>query len=510
MIYFDVTVLVCWSIYVLAEIVEIRVTLCWRNNSMTKHNITQYPSDLLFSTLPSLAIPKFKTPIAAKTAIALPSKMVLNDTSPQPESGTSSASSQNGSESYSSGYIPIPGYPLVLKTECLSRPDLFTLYFGFFGQSNWLHKNSAHIRDRIESCKVMINRLPTQEELDAFVYHGSKYIYHQRLGAPYSGAIGTAYLYWRVRNSGVVAHLAPGLKPGQKPSPAQVLAAVKLYSTIEPANFRQLMVWGSFRWLFWVAAGSVVTGVWGMFHDLKETMGDPRLKQFFAEMRDKDPEEVRKRKIQRVVERNKAAKEAAERRAQGLPPVEVGMDQGASAGGGYAESQEYGQGAGPYGSLDSYSSSSARESAPSASWDKPANLGRLYGDRSSTEAMRGVTSVDQNKGTDFFESDDASPVAAEYRLGGDSQGSAWDRIRQQAGQDSRLGSAWTRSVNERQQREQDSGPGSAWSGVSSTPDSERRQREQAQAEFDRLLEAERNMAAGDSEGREKKGWGRWN
>lgn len=124
--------------------------------------------------------------------------------------------------------------------------------------------------------------------------------------------------------------------------------------------------------------------------------------------------------------------------------------------------------------------------------------------------MRGVTSVDQNKGTDFFESDDASPVAAEYRSGGDSQGSAWDRIRQQAGQDSRLGSAWTRSVNERQQREQDSGPGSAWSGVSSTPDSERRQREQAQAEFDRLLEAERNMAAGDSEGREKKGWGRWN
>ncbi|GIJ86331.1 hypothetical protein Asppvi_005218 [Aspergillus pseudoviridinutans] len=447
--------------------------------------------------------------------------MVLNDTSPQSESEGSYAPSQNGSNSYTSGHIPIPGYPLVLKTEYLSRPDPFTLYFGFVGQRNWLHKNGAHVRDRIESCKVMINRLPTQEELDAFVYHGSKYIYHQRLGAPYCGAIGMAYVYWRVRNSGVVAHLAPGLKPGQRPSPAQVLAAVKLYSTIEPANFRQLMVWGSFRWFFWVAAGSVITSVWGMFHDLKETMGDPRLKQFFAEMKDNDPEEVRRRKVQRVVEKTKAAREAAERRAQGLPPVEPGMGQGVGAGGGgYAESHEHDQDGGTYGSLDPYSSSSARETVESASSDKPANLpdrnlGRLYGDPSATQSMRGATTVDQNKTSDFFESDDASPVAAEYRSDGGSQGSAWDRIRQQAssgsqgGQDSGLGSAWNRSVNERQQREQDSGLGSAWNRGSSSPDSDSRQREQAQAEFDRLLEAERNMA-GDSQGGEKKGWGRWN
>ncbi|GIC89089.1 putative endo-1,3(4)-beta-glucanase [Aspergillus udagawae] len=449
--------------------------------------------------------------------------MVLNDTSPQSNPEDFNAPSQNGSNLYTSGHIPIPGYPLVLKTEYLSRPDPFTLYFGFIGQRNWLHKNSAHIRDRIESCKVMINRLPTQEELDAFVYHGSKYIYHQRLGAPYASAIGTAYMYWRVRNSEVVARLAPGLKPGQRPSPAQVLAAVKLYSTIEPANFRQVMVSGSFRWFFWVAAGSVITSVWGMFHDLKETMGDPRLKQFFAEMRDNDPEEVRRRKVQRAVDRTKAAKEAAERRAQGLPPVEVGMGQGpVVGGGGYAESHEYDQGGGAYGSLDPYSSSSARESVPSASSDKPAthpdrNLGRLYGDRSATESMRGATTVDENKASDFFASDDASPVAAEYRSDDGSQGSAWDRIRQQASsgsgsqgtQGSGLGSAWSRSVNERQQREQDSGVGSAWNRGSSSPDSERQQREQAQADFDRLLEAERNVA-GDSEGGEKRGWGRWN
>ncbi|GIJ99699.1 hypothetical protein Aspvir_003701 [Aspergillus viridinutans] len=428
--------------------------------------------------------------------------MVLNDTSPQSESDNFNTPSQNGSKSYTSGHIPIPGYPLVLKAEYLSRPDPFTLYFGFIGQRNWLHKNSAHVRDRIESCKVMIDRLPTQEELDAFVYHGSKYIYHQRLGAPYCGAIGMAYVYWRVRNSSVVAHLAPGLKPGQRPSPAQVLAAVRLYSTIEPANFRQLLVWGSFRWFFWVAAGSVITSVWGMFHDLKETMGDPRLKQFFAEMRDKDPEEVRRRKVQRVVERTKAAKEAAERRAQGLPPVEAGMGQGAGAGGGgYAESHEYDQGGGAYGSLDPYSSSSARESVPSASQDKPANLpgrnlGRLYGDSSATESMRGSSTVEDNKASDFFESDDASPVAAEYRSDGGSQGSAWERIRQQAGSGSQGG--------------QDSGLGSAWNRGSSSPDNERQQRDQTQAEFDRLLEAERNMAGDSERGEKKKGWGRWN
>ncbi|RHZ49657.1 putative endo-1,3(4)-beta-glucanase [Aspergillus thermomutatus] len=426
--------------------------------------------------------------------------MVLDNTLAQ--AGNSNPPLQNEFRSYTRGHLPIPGYaPLVLKTECLSRPDLFTLYFGFLGSRNWLHKNGEHIRDRIESCKIVLNRLPTQEELDAFVDHGSRYIYHQRLGAPYSGAAGMAYLYWRVRNSGLVAHLVPGgLRPGTKPTPGQVLAAVNLYSTIEPANFRRLLMSGGFRWLFCVLSGSVITSIWGMFHDLKATMGDPRLEQFFAEMRQKDPEEVRKRKIQAAIERSKSGREAAVRRAQGLPPVEVGMGQGAGAGAGvYAESHEHDQGGGAYGSLDPYSSSSARGSVPSASPDKPANLPdrnlqRLYGDPSTTESMRGAPTVDENKATDFFDSDDASPVAAEYRSDGGSQGSAWDRIRQQAGSQGR----------------KDGGLRSAWNRGSLTADNDGQQRDQAQAEFDRLLEAERNMAGDSSEGGEKKGWGRWN
>ncbi|RHZ58422.1 hypothetical protein CDV55_103741 [Aspergillus turcosus] len=414
--------------------------------------------------------------------------MVLNDTSPQ--SGDSNPASQNGYGPR--GHLPIPGYPLVLKTERLSRPDFFTLYFGFFGQRNWLQKNVRHIHERIESCKVMINRLPTQDELDVFVEQGSKDIYHGRLGAPYSGVLGAAYVYWRLSNTREVRQLAPGLEAGKRPTPGQVFGALKRYASIEPSNFRLLVVWAGVRWFGWVVTGWALTSVWSTFTEVRATMTDPRLKQFFAEMRANDPEEVRKRKIRRVVERSKAAKEAAERRAQGLPPVEAGMGQ--AAGGVYAESHEQDQGGAAYGSLDPYSSSSARESVPSTLQDKPASLPRrLYGD-STTESMRGATTVDENKATDFFAGDDASPVAAEYQSGGGSQGSAWDRIRQQAGSGS--------------QRGQDSGLGSAWNRPS-MPDNERQQREQSQAEFDRLLEAERNMG-GDSQGGEKKGWGRWN
>lgn len=294
-----------------------------------------------------------------------------------------------------------------------------------------------------------------------------------------------------------VRQLAPGgVEPGKRPTPAQVFGALKLYASIEPSNFRQLLGWAGVRWFGWVVTGWTLTTVWAMFTDVKATMTDPRLKQFFAEVRANDPEEVRKRKIQRVVERSKAAKEAAERRAQGLPPVEVGMDQGAA--GVYAESHEHDQGGAAYGSLDSYSSSSARESVPSTSQDRAADIRRLFGDSSTTESMRGATTVDENKATDFFAGDDASPVAAEYQSGGGSQGSAWDRIRQQASSGSGSGS----------QGGQASGLGSAWNRPS-MPDNERQQRDQAQAEFDRLLEAERNMA-GDSNGGEKKGWGRWN
>jgi hypothetical protein len=419
--------------------------------------------------------------------------MVLNDISPQ--SGASNPASQNGNEprTYTRGHLPIPGYPLVLKTEYLARPDFFTLYFGFFGQRNWLHKNVRQIHERIENCKVVINRIPTQDELDAFVEGGSKYIYHQRMGAPYSGAIGMAYAYWRLSNTREVRQLAPGAVEGKRPSPAQVFGALKLYASIEPANFRRLIVWGGVRYFFWVLTGSFVTSVWGMFHDVKASMGDPRLKQFLAEMRDNNPEEVRRRKIQRVQERGRAVKEAAERRAQGLPPVEAGMGQGqgAESEGVYAESQQYDQGGGAYGSLDPYSSSAARESAPLASPAPDRYQRRSYGDSSTTESMRGATTVDENKATDFFAGDDASPVAADYQSGSGSQGSAWDRIRQQAGSGS--GSQ---------------GGGSAWNRPS-MPDNDRPQREQSQAEFDRLLEAERNMA-GDSQGGEKKGWGRWN
>ncbi|EAW13250.1 putative endo-1,3(4)-beta-glucanase [Aspergillus clavatus NRRL 1] len=441
-----------------------------------------------------------------------------------------------GRTSYTPGHIPLPKHPhLVVKTELLARPDPFTLYFGFFGSRSWQANAARGLSERVDNTQFLLNRLPTQDELDAFTVYSSRYIYHQRMGAPIAGSLFLARAYMQARSSAALAPFmpGPGLADGANanakltPTPKQVVDALRVYARVDAAGFRQALVFGGIKWVFWTLAGTVASSMWALFHDTRESMADPRLRQFMAELSQHPPKEMRKRKLEAAMEMQRqrhserqqrdlgVARESASASEREPEPAQMETGHGHGHDQGYGEGSE-GTGAGAgvgvgvgvgggsgsgygYGYSSQDANSSARQSAPSP---------QQYGD-----ASRGSSS-----GSDFFDGDDASPVAADYRSEGLSglQGSAWDRIRQQSGAVSqgRSNPILVSSSPSPSPQPQSQSQWGSWKNQdhnSAAADSERQQREQAQAEFDRMLEAERTLGneAPDGSG-QKKGWGRWN
>lgn len=196
---------------------------------------------------------------------------------------------------------------------------------------------------------------------------------------------------------------------------------------------------------------------------------DPRLADFREVAKSQDPE-VKKRKAMEAWKR-----EAAEKAGRIVPGIAgdqstPGEEQGQQQ---QEQSASASMGWGP-------SSSSSSSSSPSP-------------------PPRARPVAEQSQGASFFDDDDASPTAPEYRHAeGRSQGgSAWDRIRQHtmSGSSSQSGQS--------PQAKQEQGGWNSWQGASSpgsgsgysssNPDwGRQREREQSQAEFDRLVESERN------------------
>ncbi|KAJ2969222.1 hypothetical protein NUW58_g10038 [Xylaria curta] len=121
----------------------------------------------------------------------------------------------------------------------------------------------------------------------------------------------------------------------------------------------------------------------------------------------------------------------------------------------------------------------------------------------------------QDDDSDLFDNDDASPVAPSARASGgqgpsSSSGSSWDRLRQQArsgslnwerGDSSGQEQGWAQLRQDKTRNTRDSTPKTdSYSYSSDDEEREKRsyEREQAQKEFDALLEAERRGGGGNS------------
>ncbi|KAE8375690.1 hypothetical protein BDV26DRAFT_9124 [Aspergillus bertholletiae] len=389
--------------------------------------------------------------------------MVLENpqTDPIPPSGA-----EPTNESDTTSNTKYQYHSLYIKRDLIANPDPFTLYFGFFGRWNYDRKVTANVLRRVENARVLIQRLPTQDELDAMVTHSSRSLYQERVGAPLGFFGGSALLWTQAKKSELYPAYFPKAGPeGKMPSPGEIVEAAKRFVAAEPTVARRAVFVTGFKLLFWSVAGATLSSVYAVYNETKNTMGDSRLKEFVADLRKQNPEEVRKRQM-----------ESRGRRSVGEQQGVVEMDQG-------------GDHASEYSGGDVQSAGvSVPDHRPVL---EPVGAGGRWG-------------ADQSRGGNFFDDDDASPTAPEYRTdkgaqAGYSQGSAWDRIRQQNT------SAPTQPSHQdasNQQSQSDS-----WSSPLSESDKQR-EREQARAEFERLIDAERHM--GQESAREgRRGWGKW-
>ncbi|KAJ5832443.1 hypothetical protein N7474_000754 [Penicillium riverlandense] len=420
--------------------------------------------------------------------------MVLDDASPQ----AGGFSNNNASDEPSTVVYGALGRPLKIKPELMTRPDYFTLYFGFFGHQLWNKRAILSISERVRNTYVICGRDATQEEVDAFVQHGTRELYHGRIGLPVSLFAGTAYLY----NSARKSPMFPA-----DPTPANLLATVRNFAASDRTGFRQVAFRAGFKLLFWGTLGAIVSSTFSTSNYIRNILGDPRLENFRRDMAQQKPEERRKRNYELQMQKM--------RRLRG----EGGERQSAEdTAGAYAESHDNEQDSyGSPGSLNPSSSSSSPYNASPTENDmtynatefskqsRSADQPRSVPDASRRPRMNGSPTATQGMGNEsgsggdyFFGDDDNSPTAPEYRGTNPNDtagGSAWDRIRRQnaSGPQYRQGSSQLPS----QQNLESEGD---------KYESERnREREQAQAEFDRMMDAERNAPSdGPRRGR---GWG---
>lgn len=432
--------------------------------------------------------------------------MVLDDASPQ----AGSYSAGNGTD-YTRSQGP-PGqnpalaryFPLKIKPEHVVQPDLFTLYFGFFGASNWKRVVSWALTERVENTWLLTNRGPTQDEMDAFTTCTTRSIYYRRMGVPLSSFLGTAYIYYQLRKDPIVP---------PKATPAQFFAGMRALAKVDWQGFRGLMAKQAFKMLFFTTTGAIVSGFAGTWSDTKSVLTDPRLRQFVEDMKGQKPEDIRRRKLE-------ATNERIRRVRNGEQDIRRQVREGLGGNGGYDQGADQD----PYSYGSTASVSSPAESDYSASQysqqNDSADQSRSTSDASrrpqmygGAPASRGMGNGQPSAGSDFFfggSDDDASPTAPEYRhtnADGSPAGSAWERIRRQSGVPGPQQSSARSSRMQQWGQSQNAGDASNYSASQAQDryDYDRsRERDQAQADFDKLMEAERNATNGPSRGR---GWG---
>ncbi|KGO75485.1 hypothetical protein PITC_081920 [Penicillium italicum] len=376
---------------------------------------------------------------------------------------------------------------LQLRPESIVKPDLFTLYFGFFGTAAWTRKVSITVNERVENHYVLTERSPTQDEFDAIVEHGTRCLYYAKTGIPVSSFLGTAFLYNQARKSPIFP---------RNPTPASLFNALR--TMWGDAALKGKIGSGAFKMTFIVTLGAMASSAYAVSNDAMHMLTDPRLKGFIEDVRKAKPEDVRKRKIQAATERLRSMR-SGEKDVGSQMQEAIGSSGGYVGGDGFQQEQASDSSPQPNSYSEYVNSNDTQEESQPASYESSTpslNAGAIW-------ARGRGTQPESKSALDFMDEDDASPTAAEYRNtnidGSPSTGSAWDRIRRQ--------NATARS----QPRQQPSPNPYSYSAELGQSDQERydsnqkTERDQAQAEFDRMIEAERN--AGSEGSPRNRGWG---
>ncbi|KAL1863450.1 hypothetical protein Plec18167_000543 [Paecilomyces lecythidis] len=407
--------------------------------------------------------------------------MVLDDASPQADGFQSDNGSSDAFDRPADPNAPFAKfYPLKIREDLIYKPGLLSMYLTFFGKRNWERRFSEHLTERFENMKLGVQRNPTQEEFDCFVETTSRGLYQSRLGLPLGVAAGVAHSLYQVR----------GFKDNEGRMDLKVIADhFRASAKADPAFMRGFIVASSLKLFGWSVVGLTISSVYATFKSTTAMLADPRLERLREELREQKPEDIRKRRIER-----------ANTRYQEAQRTKQGMTQGA-----FAETQEQ-QGNRTESSGDSPTyygtgTTDIRESIPIPS--QPDR--RIYSDQATTSAGKAG-------GSDFFDDDDASPTNPDYRIDDSSSsgvigGNTWERIRQQNMSSNVQQQRPQQTYRAPQQPSQTSSDGI--DSYSSEEGTRQRERELAQREFDRMIEAERKAGEDSPSTGQSRGWGSW-
>ncbi|KAJ5279229.1 hypothetical protein N7478_004601 [Penicillium angulare] len=368
---------------------------------------------------------------------------------------------------------------LRIKPEFIEHPDLFTLYFGFLGNRSWQKSVGRNIYDRLQGTWVLTGRTATQEELDSFCANSTHALYYGRIGLPVSLIAGGVWEYRKAARQ--TADLTF----------AQRLTTMLSIARADPSAFWPQAARTGFR-VFWIGScGWMLSTVGSTWTGMTDLLRDPKLAQWRHDTKGQKEEEVRKRKLE--------AAASMSMNVNGKREVVERLRRDLSGDSGFDETQT------PEPEQYSYDAPAANQST----YDSPASGYQSQSSRyGSAPAQR--SSSQGESSTDFFlggQDDDASPTAAEYRNtnpNGSSM-STWDRIRAQNAPPRSQAPARQSSTSGWGQAQAQSPPADDVPvGARDSYDVDRRlEKDQAQADFDRMMEQERN-ASGEPT---RRGWG---
>ncbi|KAJ5397919.1 hypothetical protein N7509_006032 [Penicillium cosmopolitanum] len=413
--------------------------------------------------------------------------MVLDDTFRE-ESGNPRGITSTANPQLSENPALIHSNPVRVRPELLVRPDPITLYLGFWGTTIWKLSLAGELAHDVERFWVASGRIPTQDEFDVFTAAGSRAIYTKDLAFPMTYFLGSSYLFLGARKSPYYP---------KKPTLANFFTGLNGFRLNDPAGFRTMLGQKCFMMLFILTTSSLTTRFAAAFRYAQD-LQDPRLSGYNSAMENSTPEDIQTRKRALSNDRHRRMK-----------TLDYGFAGRILEDLGYTRYGITGQGEKGQSRDDSASSATVSFEDETAYGTNPNGQDASVPQSSYGSAQNsGNGSSQSDSKLDFFGSndeDDASPTAPEYRntsMTGTSTGSAWDRIRRQ---NSAQGS---RPAAPRQW-----GQAQAQSDTGSTNDSlpidqdrydydRRREKDQAQAEFDKMMDAERNASSeGPSRGR---------
>lgn len=350
---------------------------------------------------------------------------------------------------------------LRLDPDAIRRPNALLMYTVGGGELGWEHLLLKRIPQTVAMYNQLVNRDPTQQECNDLLELQAHSTLLTRMGMPLGLAATAANVYQVER------------KANNLPSGKGFLRAFYQRVAAQPAS----MLWNiGVRMLVWVSFSALACHAYASFRATNIIRNDSRFEALVKGANVLATERLKKLEV--IREKRKGKSQDATERTDSDQSQAISSTDVPSVDASYGESK-------PFSDSDmQHTHQPTRQTFPT--WG-----------RAPTQA--GQTG---QRGGDFF--DDASPTAPEFQIADATERAetenAWERIR----------------------RGNIPGAGSPQTGVRNNPldtpssypynDSEeeqrRRDREQAQKEFDQLLEAERRLAAaGDSASDTGRRWG---